>query len=419
MAPPSASGFSMLSSSAQREKEKPSSHNGKRDMVERVTQDPILHGSEALCSLLRYLVEHSLDAPQQPIKEYQIATEVFGRPPTFDPRLDSTVRVQTGRLRAKLGEYYSGTGADDPWHIEIPKGSYSVIFHEGPSLRPAAKASRRSIPAIPAAVGLTMLAIAVIVLLFVVFLRSPRAGSAGTIAVRKDAAVTQFWNTVLPHPDPPLVVFSNAEFVGRPETGLRYFQPERDTAAGVFDQYTGVGEVIAVHELDGLFEELGRPFILKRGRLLNWDDTKNRDLIFVGSPSENLPVRELPLNKDFVFKRFPGPPRPGDLGIVNLRPRPGEQAVYFGSKGLPITDDYALIEVSAGTGASQRMLVAAGTTTFGTQGAVEFVCREDKVANLLNRLGRGHKIGRMSALLHVKIQGGVPLDSDIVALRKD
>ena len=75
--------------------------------IEKLIGSLTLHGSESLCKLLRYLAERAMDQPGIPVKEYQIATEVFGRPRNFDPRLDSTVRVQTGRLRAKLQEYYS------------------------------------------------------------------------------------------------------------------------------------------------------------------------------------------------------------------------------------------------------------------------------------------------------------------------
>ena len=88
-----------------------------------------LSGSESLCKLLRYLAEHSLDHPGVALKEYQIATEVLGRPGGFDPQSDSTVRVQAGRLRLKLGEYYAHEGREDPIIVELPKGSYSLTFH--------------------------------------------------------------------------------------------------------------------------------------------------------------------------------------------------------------------------------------------------------------------------------------------------
>ena len=65
---------------------------------------------------------NAVENPGVPIKEYQIATEVFWPGADFDPRLDSTVRVQTGRLRSKLNEYYSGQGSEDRLIVEIPKG---------------------------------------------------------------------------------------------------------------------------------------------------------------------------------------------------------------------------------------------------------------------------------------------------------
>src|ERR1700675_1267491 len=97
--------------------------------VDRLLNSHVLHGSESLCKLLRYLAEHALDHPGTPLKEYQIATEVFGRSPNFDPQSDSTIRVQAGRLRLKIAEYYATEGADEPIQVEIPKGTYAVSFH--------------------------------------------------------------------------------------------------------------------------------------------------------------------------------------------------------------------------------------------------------------------------------------------------
>src|ERR1700692_1762246 len=97
--------------------------------IDKLIKSHSLHGSESLCKLLRYLAEHSLDHPGTALKEYQIATEVLGRPAGFDPQSDSTVRVQAGRLRVKLAEYYANEGPDDQIVVEIPKGSYALTFH--------------------------------------------------------------------------------------------------------------------------------------------------------------------------------------------------------------------------------------------------------------------------------------------------
>src|SRR5215813_6304698 len=98
--------------------------------IERLVASHALHGSESLCKLLRYLAKQAVEHPGVPVKEYQIATEVFGRQPDFDPQLDSMVRVQVGRLRSKLAEYYSTEGANDTTIIEVPRGSYAVAYHD-------------------------------------------------------------------------------------------------------------------------------------------------------------------------------------------------------------------------------------------------------------------------------------------------
>src|ERR1700745_2090805 len=104
-----------------------------RGQIERLLSSHALHGSESLCKLLRYLSDHALDHPGAAPKEYHIATDVFGRPHNFDPRLDSTVRVQAGRLRGKLAEYYATEGAEDAILVDFPRGTYALAFHERPA----------------------------------------------------------------------------------------------------------------------------------------------------------------------------------------------------------------------------------------------------------------------------------------------
>src|ERR1700761_849269 len=101
--------------------------------IDRLVTSQTLHGSESLCKLLRYLASHAIEHPGVPVKEYRIATEVFGRPENFDPQVDSTIRVQAGRLRVKLTEYYAGEGAEDPVVVEMPKGQYLLTFHPRPA----------------------------------------------------------------------------------------------------------------------------------------------------------------------------------------------------------------------------------------------------------------------------------------------
>jgi len=73
-----------------------------------------------------------------------------------------------------------------------------------------------------------------------------------------------------------------------------------------------------------------------------------------------------------------------------------------------------------GLNPARSELILAGTTTFGTQAAVEYVCRQSSVERLLLRLSVSPtgEPEPFEAVLHVKVTRGVPLESELVALRK-
>ena len=399
--------------------------------IERLTKSHSLHSSESLCRLLRYLAEHSLDHPGVALKEYQIATEVLGRPAGFDPQSDSTVRVQAGRLRVKLAEYYTHEGVNDPIIVEIPKGSYVLSFHlrgkpeiaipqPAPRLEVAEKKSdiRPSNRAwvIALAILLALLAVSAVTNAFL--LSRDRTQPSATQPV--PAAYQLLWNRFVTAPQEPLVVFSNGNFVGRPETGMRYFNPTVDSGSFVLDHYTGVGEVLAIHQLDHVFSVLGRPLRVKRGALFTLDDAKNNDLIFVGSPSENLTLLDIPGTREFIFKRLDSGPRKGDLAVINVHPQNGEPKDFLATPAnQPTVEDYAVVALLPGFDPSRSILILAGNSTFGTQAAVEYVCREDSIKDLMRRLNvsKPADLKPFEELLRVKIAHGVPVVEDLVALR--
>jgi len=401
--------------------------------IERLTKSHSLHSSESLCRLLRYLAEHSLDHPGVALKEYQIATEVLGRPPGFDPQSDSTVRVQAGRLRVKLGEYYSSEGATDPILVEIPKGSYALTFHLRPGATPVATASATltavpSPPQVKAAPSNRRWAIAVIVLsvLLATFftvsaiLLSQRTSVQTASTTPVPVAYQIFWNRFVTGPQQPWIIFSNGSFVGRPETGMRYFNPTSDSNSFILDHYTGVGEVLAIHQLDRIFYLFNRQARVKRGALFSLDDAKNNDLVFVGSPSDNLTLMDLPGTREFVFQRLDSGPRKGDLAVRNVHPQPGEASTYPATPAnQPTVEDYAVVSLLPGLDPSRAILILAGNSTFGTQAAVEYVCREDSLRELLQRLrvSRVSELKPFEALLHVKIAHGVPVTTELIAVR--
>jgi hypothetical protein len=403
--------------------------------IDKLVNSHALHGSESLCKLLRYLAKHALDHPGSSIKEYQIATEVFGRSTDFDPQLDSMVRVQAGRLRVKLAEYYNSDGEADSIMVELPRGTYVLSLHHRSALPPRAhsaqpaengrepSASTRSYRnwIIATALLTVLLTIAAIAILSLVSSRNPAQAGIAHDSDQVPAAFRVFWNGFISGQQEPWVIFSNAKFVGRPEVGLRYFDASKDNRdIFIFDHYTGVGEVLAVHDLDHLFQTFHRQIRVKRGSLFSLDDAKNNNLIFVGSPLENLTLLELPGTQQFVFHRVPSGPRKGDPEVINVHPQPGEPREYLGTpQGEPLTEDYGVIALVRGLDPGQSVLILAGSTTIGTQAAVEYVCSKNSVEELLLRLSVSQtgQLRPFEAVIRVKVTRGVPVSTELVALR--
>ncbi len=94
----------------------------------RVLSSTAFGRSVRLRRFLAFIVaEHIADRADR-LKEYALAVEVFDRGEEFDPRIDTIVRVEAGRLRTMLREYYADEARKDPVMIEVPKGAYSPAF---------------------------------------------------------------------------------------------------------------------------------------------------------------------------------------------------------------------------------------------------------------------------------------------------
>lgn len=110
-----------------------------RRQLSLILASPAFSRSQRSSQLLSYCVEQALRQESPSLNEYTIATEVFGRAESFDPRIDSLVRVEATRLRQRLQVYYESASPDDLIEIKLVPGSYLPLFHQrtaGPSVPP-------------------------------------------------------------------------------------------------------------------------------------------------------------------------------------------------------------------------------------------------------------------------------------------
>jgi TolB-like protein/Flp pilus assembly protein TadD len=118
-----------------------------RAILEKLLASPHFSNSRRLREFLRFITLKAIAGETAKIDEYLIAFEIYGRDPDYDPKVDSIVRVEANRLRAKLRDYYEAEGRDDAVRIQLPLASYAPVFEVGPqpglpTVPPAAAAQR-------------------------------------------------------------------------------------------------------------------------------------------------------------------------------------------------------------------------------------------------------------------------------------
>ena len=96
---------------------------------DRILASKLFALSNRLKAFLSFIIDAALEDRADRLKEFTLGIEVFEKDESFDPNIDSIVRVEASRLRSKLREYYAGEGKDDPVRIDIPKGHYVPAFH--------------------------------------------------------------------------------------------------------------------------------------------------------------------------------------------------------------------------------------------------------------------------------------------------
>lgn len=265
--------------------------------------------------------------------------------------------------------------------------------------------------------------------------------SPGTVSLIDRQEVEPLWGHMLRSAEPVLVVYSNTLFQGSAETGMKLLKsldspgssvgspsiPQNETGQSklpILEHYTGIGEVMGSYFLGDFLARVRHSSRVKRSLLLTWEDLKTENIVVLGSPAENLFLRDLPQKQDFIFKQMLDDHNKLDFGVLNTNLQPGEQQKYFAKQGGPsrsqISEDYAVVSLLQGVSGKKRLLILAGITTLGTQAAAEYVTKSEYIADLVNHLnvaapGAEPKLPmNYQVLVKVKVNGGVPVQISYV-----
>jgi len=431
----------------------------KLEQLEKILQSEALAGSESLRVLLQYLVLKTVDDHAIHLKEYIIATEVFGRSGDFDARTDSVVRVQAKRLRTKLQEYYQTEGKSDKVLIDVPKGHYNVVFSylrnnqavdlvrdtEPESKAPASPSLKFDIERIwkmALILVVIMLAIAVVVLTF--SNRDLRKQSQESILLDGEINSGAVWKPFLSTGAPTMLVLSNPAVyrfsnAADPDVLLKRsveLTPEQAgwLAEALKDRfvmrqnriprlilapadYTGVGEAIGLQRVADLLRSAGKSIALKQSRTVSAEDLKSHNVISLGSVWANDWSGKLPIKEDFTYSV--------NATIVNDNPKPGEEREYrpgFNERTGELIEDYGLITVKPGVTDETTLMILAGIKSEGTQAAAEYVTKKEYLNILNQRLqqlaGPAGLPKYYQVLLKVDVDNGIPTTASILAIHR-
>jgi hypothetical protein len=406
--------------------------------VDRILQSETLRSSESLKRLFRYLAEKSLKGEADNLKEYAIGIDAFGKPSAYDPRHDSTVRIQVGRLRQKLMEYYQTEGKDDLIIVDLPKGRFKLSWHpreimvSSDALTPAA-----DIPLLRRSsrlwLGLGILTITAWAGYATVQLQAERRSTA-VFRSQWTPEVETLWKPFVGSDRSLLVSISAPLFVDFPGYGTfrdsNINRPEdvknskivaemekafKGATARPLIYFSTIGDANVTFNLGRLLASRKANVSVVNGNELSWQQVSENNIIYIGSPKFfNQQLNSMPVRTELLLE-----PR---VGVHNLHPRGQESSTYIDEypQSRATGVGYALISHTPGPLGIGDVMSFAGRNGAAILGAVQMFTETSAARTLLSKLRKasGAMPRYYQVLLKVRFQDGVPLETSYILHRE-
>ncbi len=398
-----------------------------RAQIDRLIQSKAFETSEVHRRLLQYLAEKSLTGDAERLKEYTIGLEAFSKPPTYDPKHDSIVRLQVGRLRQKLATYYQTEAAGDSVLVSLPKGAFKLnfeIFHPA-DLAPATPPPDPGRKILGLTIALAVVAIWAIAAT-VSLSRSTRAVATvdpwtPDLEALWAPLLQSHRTTVVCLGTPLFVRFPNLGFFRDPKVNdwaeIEKSQRLTEARKALGDKeivpsynFTGAGEASAAFLLARLLSTRKKDLLLTRSSIVSWQQIMDEDVIFVGPPKFNLQLQAAAMQQDIVIE---------PEGIRNLKPGPGEPAYLPDNMapGKPSEGEtHALISRTPGLSGVGELLMIAGNASPDTFAAAEWITQPLRARELIQHLrSPSGEIPRyFQVVIKVGFKQGIPVESSYV-----
>lgn len=377
-----------------------------REELSRVLASHEFRASKRSQDFLRYVVENTLQGHGDILKERTIGIEVFGRPTSYDPSDDATVRVKAGEVRKRLGLYYSEHGSGNPLRIELPSGTYVPEFHalNAPAPDPFSDPAPVVVPLPKVLERRPWL--------------TPRRGTLGALVVIAAAALLwvvtrpavtpldQFWGPVLTGSAPLQLCASYVPVYGV-DIDPTLTPPSRvDDFTLLTDQFVGGGDLIATSRLTAMLARLHRPYRVKLGNELSFADLRSGPAILVGFSYTKW--NQISNQMRFFVDGFRRPAGITDNG------KPTDWVLPSLPRDRHTTEDYAIVSRVFHPDTHAMLVELAGITQYGTDAAADLVTNPDLMAEALRGAPADWQKKNLQLVLHVKVISGAPSSPKVI-----
>jgi len=361
------------------------------------------------------VVEHTLTGRTDALKERTIGIEVFGRPTSYDPSDDATVRVKAGEVRKRLSLYYANVGIHDLIRIELPGGTYVPEFRqvEHPHHETAVELSAREhavsvLPEPPPAprtrrwrfpwLAVFPIATMVVVMLVWFFWYQSRA---------HNQALDEFWSPVLQGSSPVSLCASYVPVYNLDrDPGVKTPLRAEDFTL-LTDQFVGGGDLVAVSRLSAMLTRLNRPYHVRIGSEISFRDLRAAPAILVGFAYTRW--KEISSEMRYFID---GSRRPV---VITDNGEPTKWALPNLPADRHTSEDYAIVSRVFHPDTHAMLVEVAGITQYGTDAASDLITNPELLADALRGAPQGWQHKNLQLVLHVKVVSGAPSSPRVIA----
>lgn len=394
-----------------------------RALIARIIASRSFARSERLSALLSYLATMSLKGRGRELSEQRIGQTVFGRKPSYDASADGIVRTQVSRLRRRLEQYYATEGHQEPLRVQIPRGSYLVVFERvvedvlpvppasqtapvaTESILLSIKQHRLSMTHLPWYL-VALLTIALLVSILNRSLNSAPHPIAATLA-SSDPLERAFWSQILHSGTETLVVPADSGLMlyyrFHPEPISldaylmgQYRTPEASGPNSMLNllhaklpvmlanrRYTSIVDLELSSALAARAALQRVPFSIRYARDLRPNDLKQGNIVLIGAAEANPWVQIFESSMNFVLLNDRADQT---FSVLNRNPQPGEPRSWNAVATDPDHHVFGVIALRSNLGGNGNVLIVEGTSMAGTEAAWDFLTDKTLFRQFLQKI---------------------------------